>query len=93
MRLGLKLDRGIGYLIKVEMGDQAVLSKQTKRSCLQRIILLRYNGKMLEMFFCDADESVEHLFLSCPCAEIVWCIIFTTYNISPPTNIKNMLGN
>jgi fructose-specific phosphotransferase system IIC component len=43
--------------------------------------------------FCDADESVEHLFLACPFAKIVWRIVFSTYNIPPPTNIKNMFGN
>jgi hypothetical protein len=43
--------------------------------------------------FCDAEESIEHLFLSCPLSKIVWRIVFSTYNIPPPTNIKNMFGN
>jgi hypothetical protein len=44
-------------------------------------------------FFCDADESVEHFFLACHFAKIVWRIVFSTYNIPPPSNIKNMFGN
>jgi hypothetical protein len=43
--------------------------------------------------FCDAEKSIEHLFLSCPLSKIVWRIVFSTYNIPPPTNIKNMFGN
>jgi hypothetical protein len=43
--------------------------------------------------FCDAEESIEHLFLSCPLSKIVWRIVFSTYYIPPPTNIKNMFGN
>jgi hypothetical protein len=38
-------------------------------------------------------ESVEHLFLYCPFARIVWRMIYFTYNIPPPTNISNMFGN
>jgi hypothetical protein len=41
--------------------------------------------------FCDSMESVEHLFLYCPFARIVW--VYFTYNILPPTNITNMFGN
>jgi hypothetical protein len=44
-------------------------------------------------YFCDADESVEQLFLSCSFAKIVLCTVFSTYNIPPPTNIKTMFGN
>jgi hypothetical protein len=43
--------------------------------------------------FCDSTETVEHLFLSCPFARIIWRMLFFTYNIPPPTNITNMFGN
>lgn len=31
--------------------------------------------------FCDSEEIVEHLFLSCPFARLIWRIVFSTYNI------------
>jgi hypothetical protein len=43
--------------------------------------------------FCDSIEIVEHLFLSCAFARIIWRMLFFTYNIPPPTNITNMFGN
>jgi hypothetical protein len=43
--------------------------------------------------FRDSDETVEHLFIPCPFASIVWRMIYFTYNIPPPTNISNMFGN
>src|SRR4051812_34001906 len=29
--------------------------------------------------FCDAEETVEHLFLSCPFARLIWRIVNSTY--------------
>ena len=43
--------------------------------------------------FCGSEEMVEHFFISCPFAKVVWDIIYSTYNITPPTNITNMFGN
>jgi hypothetical protein len=43
--------------------------------------------------FCDSIETVQHLFLSCPFAQIIWRMIYFTYNIPPPANITNMFGN
>ena len=43
--------------------------------------------------FCGSDESIEHLFISCPFAKLVWRVVFCTYNIPPPTNATNMFGN
>ena len=43
--------------------------------------------------FCGNNESVEHLFISCPFAKLVWRVVFCTYNIPPPTNVTNMFGN
>jgi hypothetical protein len=43
--------------------------------------------------FCDAEESVEHLFISCHFARLVWRVVFAAYNIPPPSNITNMFGN
>lgn len=47
----------------------------------------------LKCCFCDADESIQHLFLSCHLARIIWRIIFITFNFPPPTSITNLFGN
>jgi hypothetical protein len=43
--------------------------------------------------FCDSQELVEHLFITCPLARLVWRVVHFTFNISPPTNVTNMFGN
>jgi hypothetical protein len=42
--------------------------------------------------FCDSIETVNHLFIQCPFAKIVWRMMYLTYNIPPPANITNMFG-
>ena len=42
--------------------------------------------------FYDDLETVHHLFFSCPFAQIVWRMIYFTYNIPPPSNVTNMFG-
>jgi hypothetical protein len=43
--------------------------------------------------FCDAEKSVEHLFIFCSFARLIWPVIFAAYNIPPPSNVTNMFGN
>jgi hypothetical protein len=43
--------------------------------------------------FCNEPETINHLFLSCPFAKIVWRMIYFTFGIHPPANITNMFGN
>jgi hypothetical protein len=43
--------------------------------------------------FCNKNETVDHLFLHCPFAKIIWRMIYFTYNIPPPSNVTNMFGN
>jgi hypothetical protein len=42
--------------------------------------------------FCVSEESVEHLFITCNCAKLVWQVVYFTFNILPSTNIKNLFG-
>jgi hypothetical protein len=35
---------------------------------------------------------VEHLFIQCSFAKIVWQVVHFTFNIPPPANIKNLFG-
>jgi hypothetical protein len=43
--------------------------------------------------FCDSEESIEHLFIKCPFATLIWRVVHFTFNTPPPTNIRNMFGN
>ena len=43
--------------------------------------------------FCDKEESIQHLFISCPFAKILWRIIHMAFNIPSPKNITNLFGN
>jgi hypothetical protein len=43
--------------------------------------------------FCGAQETVEHLFILCPFAKVLWQMVHFAYNLPPPTNISNMFGN
>ena len=43
--------------------------------------------------FCDADESVEHLFIKCPFARDIWRLLHFTFNVYPPTSIANLFGS
>jgi hypothetical protein len=43
--------------------------------------------------FCGDSETIEHLFINCPFAKLVWRVVFCTYNIPPPSNVTNMFGN
>jgi hypothetical protein len=43
--------------------------------------------------FCGEQESVEHLFIHCPFAKLIWRTVNFAYNLHPPTSITNMFGN
>ena len=43
--------------------------------------------------FCDTDESVEHLFISCPFARNIWRLVHFTFNVYPPISVSNMFGS
>jgi hypothetical protein len=42
--------------------------------------------------FCNCAETVEHLFIQCPFAKLVWQVVHFTFNIPPLANIKNLFG-
>ena len=43
--------------------------------------------------FCDQDESIQHLFLKCPLARLLWRIIQVSFNISPPINLASLFSS
>ena len=55
------------------------------------LIKRNWNGSK-KCVFCHADETIEHLFLSCNFARKIWRLLHFTYNISPPSSIANLFG-
>ena len=51
-----------------------------------------WNGCM-KCAFCGEHETVEHLFIECPLAKLLWRTVNFTFNLPPPTNITNLFGN
>jgi hypothetical protein len=47
----------------------------------------------LKSYFCDEDETIQHLFIECPLAQMVCRVVHMIFNIVPPTNITNLFGN
>ena len=43
--------------------------------------------------FCTAEESVEHLFISCPFVTNIWRLFHFTFNITPPSSVANLFGH
>uniref|UniRef100_A0A453PPH4 Reverse transcriptase zinc-binding domain-containing protein n=1 Tax=Aegilops tauschii subsp. strangulata TaxID=200361 RepID=A0A453PPH4_AEGTS len=41
---------------------------------------------------CDQDETIQHLFLECPLAKLLWRTIHIAFNISPSTYINTLFG-
>jgi hypothetical protein len=52
----------------------------------------RWNG-CKKCVFCDSQETIDHLFITCPFARLVWRVVHFTFNIPPPANVTNMFGN
>jgi hypothetical protein len=43
--------------------------------------------------FCGSQETIEHLFISCPFARLLWRIVNFAFDLPPPANVTNMFGN
>jgi hypothetical protein len=43
--------------------------------------------------FCGEQETIQHLFIECPLAKLLWRTVHFTYALPPPTSITNMFGN
>ena len=43
--------------------------------------------------FSGEQETVEHLFISCPLARLIWRTVNFTYDLPSPTSVTNMFGN
>lgn len=43
--------------------------------------------------FCNEDETIQHLYLACRFAHLIWRMVNVAFNLPPPTSISNMFGN
>ena len=65
-----------------------------KRVLLTKVNLSRKNWQgSTKCCFCDKAETVQHLFITCPMAKIIWQIVYMTFSVRPATNITNLFGN
>ena len=42
--------------------------------------------------FCDLDETIQHIFIDCPLAKLLWRTIHIAFNIVPPVSIESLFG-
>ena len=42
--------------------------------------------------FCDQGETIQHLFIFCPLAKLLWQTIHIAFNIIPPVSIESLFG-
>jgi hypothetical protein len=43
--------------------------------------------------YCNLNETIQHLFLDCPLAKMIWRLIFYATTLSQPRYIHHMFGN
>jgi hypothetical protein len=41
---------------------------------------------------CDLEDSINHHFLACPLARLIWRVVHFSFDIPPSTNVANMFG-
>jgi hypothetical protein len=44
-------------------------------------------------FFLYQEGTIQHLFMSCPFAKILWRVIDMAFNIASPANLTNLFGH
>ena len=79
LKIPLKIKIFLCFLHRKELLTKDNLAKRQWTGCKKCV-------------FCDADESVEHLFISCTFARDIWGLVHFTFNIYPPTSFSNMFG-
>ena len=79
LRIPLKIKIFLWFLNKKVLLTKDNLAKRRWTGCKKCV-------------FCDTDESVEHLFISCHFVKNIWRLVHFTFNITPPTSIANMFG-
>jgi hypothetical protein len=46
----------------------------------------------VKCYFCDSNETIQHLFFDCALAKFIWRIMNITFGLSTPINIHHVFG-
>jgi hypothetical protein len=46
----------------------------------------------VKCYFCDGNETIQHLFFDCAIAKFIWRIMNITFGLSTPINMHHVLG-
>jgi hypothetical protein len=80
MKIPLKIKKIMWFLSNKVLLTKDNLAKRQWTGCTKCV-------------FCGEQETVEHLFLTCPFAILIWRTVNFTHNLPPSTNIINMFEN
>lgn len=65
-----------------------------KKVILTKDKLVKHNWQgCVKCCFCYQEETIQHLFISCPFTRMIWRIVYMAFNIRQPSNITNLFGN
>jgi hypothetical protein len=81
------------WKLKVPLNIKIFMWFLHKKVILAKVNLVKrnWNGST-KCCFCDQEETIHHLFISCPFTKLIWKIVYMTFNIPPPLNITNLFG-
>ena len=80
LKIPLKIKIFLWFLCRKELLTKDNLIKRNWTGCKKCV-------------FCHQEESVEHLFISCPLARDIWRLVHFTFSIYPPSSVSNMFGS
>jgi hypothetical protein len=82
------------WKLKVPLKIKKIMWFLHQRVLLTKDNLVRRNWHgSTKCCHCDQDETIQHLFIECPLAKVVWRIVHMAFSLSPPKNITNLFGN
>ena len=79
LKVPLKIKIFMWFLYRKELLTKDNLAKRRWMGCKKCV-------------FCDENETVDHLFISCEFASKIWRLIHFTFSITPPTSVTNLFG-
>jgi hypothetical protein len=82
------------WKMKVPLKTKIFMWFVQRKEILTKDNLLKRNWQdSVKCCFCDHDESVQHLFITCPFIKIIWQIVYMAFNITPLLSIAHMFRN